>query len=56
MVHVPPLTLYDGKSNYSAIQCDLVIKGTYYEMDYICPKDRVRDDAPHMLFGMYGGD
>jgi len=48
MIHVLPLPLYDGKSNYSAVQCDLVIRGTF-ELDYTCPKDTVSHNAPHAL-------
>lgn len=48
MIHVPPLPLYDGKSNYSAIACDLVIRGTF-EMDFTCPKDVQKQSAPGAL-------
>ena len=43
-----PPPLYDDKSNYSAIQCDIVIKGTF-ELDFTCPKDTVSHAAPHAL-------
>ncbi len=48
MIHVPPLPLLDGTTNYSTIQCDVVIRGTF-EMDYTCPKDVTDQSAAHAL-------
>ncbi|EFX67030.1 hypothetical protein DAPPUDRAFT_115788 [Daphnia pulex] len=48
MIHVPSLPLYDGKSNYSAIACDLVVRGTF-EMDFTCPKDVQKQTSPGAL-------
>ncbi len=48
MIYVSPLPLYNGKSNYSAVQCDLVIRGTL-ELDYTRPKDTVSHNAPDAL-------
>jgi hypothetical protein len=67
MIHVPPLPLYDGKSNCSAIVCDVVVRGTF-EMNFTCPKDVQKQtasgalgeiwddcvDARACLFGGYG--
>jgi hypothetical protein len=67
MIHVPPLPLYDGKSNYFAIACDVVVRGTF-EMNFTCPKDVQKQtasgalseiwddcvDAGACLFGGYG--
>ena len=65
MIHVPPLPLYDGNTNYSAVACDVVIQGTF-EMDFTCPKDvqdykalgalgEIWDDTVDSTFCPYGG-
>jgi hypothetical protein len=53
MIHVPPLPLYDGKSNYFAIACDVVVRGTF-EMNFTCPKDvkNKRHQEHSVKFGM----
>ena len=38
MIHVPPLPLLDESTNDSAIQTDLVVRGTF-ELDFTSPKD-----------------
>lgn len=38
MIHVSPWPLNDGTTNYSAIACDVVVRGTF-ELDFTCPKD-----------------
>jgi hypothetical protein len=48
MIHVPPLPLYDGSTNFSSIQVDLVVQGTF-ELDYTAPKDCLSMKAPHCL-------
>ena len=48
MIHVPPLPLLDGTTNYSGIQCDVVIRGSF-EMDYTCPKDVTDHSSAHAL-------
>ncbi len=48
MIHVPPLPLYDGSTNFSAIACDVVVRGTF-EMDFTCPKDVQKQSAPGAL-------
>ncbi|EFX81413.1 hypothetical protein DAPPUDRAFT_317656 [Daphnia pulex] len=49
MIHVPPMPLLDGKTNFSSIQCDLVIRGTF-EVDYTAPKDC----KSHSAYGALG--
>ena len=48
MIHIPPLPLLDGTTNYSAIQTDLVIRGTF-ELDFTIPKDVSSPSATHAL-------
>ena len=48
MIHVPPLPLLDVTTNYSGIQCDVVIRGSF-EMDYTCPKDVTDHSSAHAL-------
>jgi hypothetical protein len=43
-----PLPLYDGKSNYSAIACDVTVRGIF-GMNFTCTKDVQRKNAPGAL-------